>query len=194
MRGASHDLALQLVAFSGTRWSIEAIIAAMDDVAPLLAPCGVALNRVELQVLRAPRALRDYYTPVSRKLVRAVEVTKPAIFFVEDTRNRPAFDAEAIGRSNAATRPELSDTIWIAYGSRDLAHVIAHELVHVLSDSGAHSEEPGNLMQEETSTSNRRLDEAQCAKLRATGEANGLLTPRTSIKAHDRSRKPLVAP
>jgi hypothetical protein len=136
------------------------------------------VSRVELHVLRAPRALRDYYTPLSRKLLRAVEVAKPAILFVEDTRNRPAFDAEAIGRSNASTRPELADTVWIAYGSRDLAHVIAHELVHVLSDSGAHSDEPGNLMQEETAATNQRLTETQCAKVRATGEANGLLTPR----------------
>jgi hypothetical protein len=148
----------------------------MTEAAPLLAACGVALERVELRVLDAPRALHFYSTQVSRALLRAVEVSKPAIFFVEDTRNKPAFDAEAIARANSATRPELADTIWIAYGSRDLAHVIAHELVHVLTDSGTHSTEPGNLMQEETSASSERLSSAQCEQLRATGEANGLLS------------------
>jgi hypothetical protein len=106
-----------------------------------------------------------------------MQVQKPAIFFVQDTRNDPAFDAEAIGRSNAAGRPELVDTIWVAYGARDLAHAIAHELVHVLADSGEHSDAPGNLMRDETSPSNIALTAAQCRRVIAHGTANGLLGP-----------------
>jgi hypothetical protein len=56
--------------------------------------------------------------------------------------------------------------------------VLAHELAHVLMDSGAHSEEPGNLMRDETMPGNTRLSSAQCAKLRETGTASGLLTAR----------------
>ena len=154
---ASHALVLELVSFRGTRWNTESIVSAVRTAAPILGACGVALERVELRVLDAPRALHFYFTPVSRALLREMKVSKPAIFFVEDTHNTPAFDAEAIGRANASTRPELADTIWIAYGSRDLAHVIAHELVHVLSDSGGHSDEPGNLMAEETSAASAHL-------------------------------------
>jgi hypothetical protein len=44
-------------------------------------------------------------------------------------------------------------------------------------DSGAHSDESGNLMQSETTPENTRLTDAQCARMRATAERNGLLTP-----------------
>jgi hypothetical protein len=97
---------------------------------------------------------------------------------VVDTRNQPAFDAEAIGRGNSAMRPELADTVWIAYGTRDLSLALAHELVHVLSDSGEHSNEPGNLMRAETSSANARLTGEQCERLRARGQAKALLARR----------------
>ena len=48
-------------------------------------------------------------------------------------------------------------------------------IVHVLSDSGEHSDEPGNLMRAETAPGNDTLTAAQCERLRSRGEANGLL-------------------
>jgi len=146
-------------------------------MAPLFAPCGVRIAAAELRVLDAPPRFRDYETRVSRELARLAPAPRPAIYFVADTLNRPAFDAEAIGRANSGQRPELADTVWVAAGTRDLHVVLAHELTHVLMDSGAHSEEPGNLMQSETTPENTRLTETQCARLRATAERNGLLTP-----------------
>ena len=104
-----------------------------------------------------------------------IAARKPAIFFVEDTRNNPAFDAEAIGLANANRRPELANTVWIAYGTRDVPNAIAHEIVHVLSDSGEHSSEPGNLMRDETSPANAALTSEQCRRARTRGEENGLL-------------------
>jgi len=50
--------------------------------------------------------------------------------------------------------------------------------VHVLSDSGEHSAETGNLMRPETLPENNRLSAAQCERLRARGEANALLARR----------------
>jgi hypothetical protein len=176
--GASHELRISLYTFSGTRWSKEKIAAAALEGAGLLAQCGVALSRVELWVIEAPRRYRFYYTPVSRELLRRIEVSRPALFFVDDTQNNPAFEAEAIGRDNARTQPELADTVWVAYGARDLAQTLAHELVHVLSNNGGHSDEPGNLMRAHTSWRNTHLNDWQCARLRLRGEANGLLTPR----------------
>ena len=64
----------------------------------------------------------------------------------------------------AETRPELADTVWIAHGARDLPLALAHELVHLLSDSGEHSSAPGNLMLPETSPANVRLSGAQCER------------------------------
>lgn len=97
------------------------------------------------------------------------------VWFVRDTRQRPAFDAEAIGRGNSRMRPELADSIWVTRATGDLGIAIAHELAHVLMDSGAHSNEPGNLMREETSPASKLLSATQCAQLRETGTANGML-------------------
>ncbi len=59
--------------------------------------------------------------------------------------------------------------------TRDAGTALAHELAHVLMDSGAHSGEPGNLMREETAPANIRLTDVQCARLRETGSSSGLL-------------------
>ena len=147
----------------------------MPRAAELLAQCAIALSRIEVAWLEAPRRFRYYYTPDSRDLMRRLDAPRPALFFVEDARNEPAYDAEAIGLANSPRRPELANTVWIAYGARDVAHAIAHELVHVLADSGEHSSEPDNLMRDETSPTNVRLTPAQCARVRGRGEANGLL-------------------
>ena len=175
---ATHELTLHLYSFMGTRWTAPQIVSATAQVSGLLAPCAVALAQAKLHTLDADRRFHFYWTPVSRELARELTPAKPAVFFVEDTRNRPAFDAEAIGRANAATRPELADTIWVAYGARDLPYALAHELVHVLTDSGEHSDEPGNLMRTETSPHNATLTAVQCERLRARGQTHGLLTPR----------------
>ena len=171
----SHGLQLSLYLFRGARWSPEDVAAAALESARLLGQCGVALTSAGLHVVQAPPRFHVYFTPVSRELLRRLPVVKPAVFFVDDTHNTPAFDAEAIGRGNATGRPELADTVWVAHGARDLPLALAHELVHVLSDSGEHSDEPGNLMRNETSPNNTGLTGAQCERLRSRGEANGLL-------------------
>lgn len=174
-RGATHAFKLHLYVFKATSWRVEDVVTALPRAAELLAQCAVALEPIELAVLETPQRFRYYQTHVSRALARALDPARPAVFFVEDTRNRPAFDAETIGLSNAASRPELANTVWIAYGAHDLPYAIAHELVHVLSDSGAHSSAPGNLMRDETAPANAGLTAEQCARVRARGEANGLL-------------------
>ena len=176
--GATHELRLSLHAFRGSHWTQQEIEPAVLEAARLLAQCGVALAGAELRLLEAPRRFHFYSTPVSRELLQDLRVSKPAIFFVDDTRNRPAYDAEAIGLANSATRPELANTVWIAHGARDLPFALAHELAHLLSDNGEHSEEPRNLMRAETSPENTRLTDAQCQRLRERGAANGLLTPK----------------
>ena len=65
------------------------------------------------------------------------------------------FDAEAIGRANAKNCPEMADTVWITATTRDLPVALAHELVHVLTDSGDHSNALDNLMRDDTAPGNR---------------------------------------
>ena len=175
---ATHDLKLSLYGFKNSRWSPEDITVAVLDALPLIAQCGVAVASLELRIIDAPVRFRFFSTPVSRELLREFTVVKPALLFVDDTYSEPAYDAEAVGLSNAQTRPELSNTIWFAHGARDLPLAIAHELVHVLSDSGDHSDAPGNLMRPATGAANTRLTDAQCNRLRSTAEANGLITRR----------------
>ena len=178
MSPATHELKLTLAFLDGSGWTPEAILAPVQESARILGQCGVAMANAELVRIGAPDRFRDFHSPTSRELARALPLAKPAVYFVAGTRQRPAFDAEAIGRGNSRTRPELADTVWITRGTRDPGIALAHELAHVLMDSGEHSEEPGNLMREDTAPGNAQLTELQCARLRDVGSANGLLRPR----------------
>jgi len=174
----THAMSLRLAYFTEGGWSPETITAAVAPAAAILAQCGVAVERAELLRIDAPERLRIFFTPVSRELARALPLDKPTVYFAAGTRQRPAFDAEAIGHGNSRTRPELAHTVWIIPGARDLSVTLAHELAHVLMDSGEHSDETDNLMRDETAPANVRLTELQCSRLREAGSANGLLTPR----------------
>jgi hypothetical protein len=173
---ATHRLQLELFTFRDTPWEPERILQAVRETAAIFAQCGVWLERAELTSLEGgdPR-LRDLATPLSRELVRRMRPAKPAVFFVRDTRHQPVFDAEAFGRDNTVTRPELAGTVWITAHIRDLPIALAHELAHVLMDSGAHSDEPGNLMREETAPGATRLTSEQCERIVAKGTGNGYL-------------------
>lgn len=175
---ATHRLQLELFTFRDTRWRPEPILQAVRQAAPIFAQCGIWLERAEFTSLEGGEPqLRILFAPASRALVRQLRPAKPAVFFVQDTRQRPAFDAEAFGQGNTATRPELAGTVWITASSRDLPVVLAHELVHVLADSGEHSDAPGNLMREDTSPENTRLTAEQCERLVASGARTGFLRP-----------------
>ncbi len=171
----SHGFKLTLAYLKGTGWDREQILPAVAQAARILAQCGLGLERAELVLVDAPDRYRDFFTPAARNLTRNLSLRKPTIYFVAGSRQRPAFDAEAIGRGNSRTRPELANTVWVTRGTRDLGIVLAHELAHVLMDSGEHSEEAGNLMREDTTPANTRLSGEQCARLLGTGSVNGLL-------------------
>jgi hypothetical protein len=170
-----HELRLTLAYLEGSGWTPEAIVGAAKESARILGQCGVALKTAELFRVAAPIRFHDFLTQVSRELAATLKLGRPTVYFVNGTRQRPAFDAEAIGRGNSRTRPELADTVWVTRGTRDLGIALAHELAHVLMDSGEHSEAPGNLMREDTGPENTNLTDAQCARMRATGLANGLM-------------------
>jgi hypothetical protein len=175
--GETRSLELTLVEMRGSGWSPEAILGAGRQAAGILAQCGVAVARAELVTVEAPERYRWFDAPYSRRLARALELAKPTVYFVADTRQQPAFDAEAIGRGNSRSRPELTDTVWMTRGIADPGIALAHELSHVLMNSGGHSQAPGNLMQERTAPENTRLSPAQCERLRDTATQNGLLHP-----------------
>ena len=174
---ATHAFRLTLALIDGSGWTPDAVVTAANESARILGQCGVALKEMKLIRVAAPIRFHDFLTPLSRELAAVLQLGKPTIYFIAGTRQRPAFDAEAIGRGNSRTRPELADSVWVTHGTRDLGIVLAHELAHVLMDSGEHSGAPGNLMRDETASENTWLSEAQCVRLRVTGSANGLLGP-----------------
>jgi hypothetical protein len=172
---STHALRLTLATLEGSGWTRDRVLPLAEQSARILSQCGVAIASVELVRIRAPARLRDYATGPARELARALPLERPTVYFVADTRQRPAFDAEAIGHANSRGRPELADTVWMTRATRDPGIALAHELVHVLMDSGEHSEEDGNLMRAETAPQNVLLSPAQCARLRAVGAANSLI-------------------
>ena len=176
-RDASHELRIAAFAFEGTRWDLAQARSGLAEAGRILARCGINVA-IDLAVVRAPRRYHYLFTPDSRELLRNLKADRPALFLVEDTRNRPAYDAEAVGRSNSRSRPEMANTVWITHGTSDLPVAIAHELAHVLADSGDHTTDPGNLMNPDTAPGNTRLTPEQCAILIERGAAGGLIRAR----------------
>ena len=84
---------------------------------------------------------------------------------------------QAIGRGNSRNRSEMADSVWVTRAAPDLPIVLAHELAHVLANSGTHVDLPGNLMRDASDPANTRLTAEQCAELIERGTAHGLLRP-----------------
>jgi len=172
---AALDASLVMLRDSG--WTMASLEAAAREAAGIFAQCGVGIRGFDVFELRTPRRYLYLSDAHASALVRGLDIPRPAAFFVRDTLQSIAFDAEAIGRTGGRTRPGLSDTVWMTEATSHPGIALAHELYHVLVDSGAHSDDPGNLMHERILGGNRRLDEAQCARLRKAGAALGHLTP-----------------
>ena len=172
---ATHQLRVTLALMNETGWDAAKVLSAARQAAGILAQCAIRIS-IDLHEFEGPPRYRSVLTPVSRDLAGRLALPRPTVFFVANSRQRPPFDAETVGRGNSRGRPEMADTIWVAAGARDLPLVIAHELVHVLADSGAHSAEAGNLMREETAQGGIQLTPRQCEAMVTIGGANGLLT------------------
>ena len=155
---------------------MESIREATIEAEAILAQCGIAIAEVTVRVVKGPEHMKIFRNDWSTELVSQLAPTKPAVFFVKDTLQETAFDAEAIGRSNSRKRRQLADTVWMMAGSQDIGIGLAHELYHALADSGQHDTDPMNLMYEDTSGTNTALRASQCLRLIRVGEALGNLT------------------
>jgi len=86
-----------------------------------------------------------------------------------------AFDAEAFGRANTRHRPWMTDSVWLTSVLNDDGIALAHEIFHVLANSGDHSTDDGNLMLARTTGDNRSLSANQCSAARYAAQRNGLM-------------------
>jgi len=160
-------------------WSIESVNNHLLEAERILAQCNVKLNSVTISQLSVPEYLRDLKTGPARTLVSALnnnsEFRPVKVFFARDTRMLNPFAGEAFGRANTRRRPWLQDSVWLTHGIRDAGIALAHELFHVLSNSGEHIDMRDNLMQTRTSPDNTALTEAQCMAAVGMGRQNALL-------------------
>ena len=168
-------LDLSVVAVAGSGWEPPAVRAMLRGAAAIFGQCGIALRKVSVHYVSAPERLRYFTAETAQALAGTRAYAKPAVYLVADTRRPVPFDAEAFAPANSAAHPLLADTVWIIRGTPHPALALAHELVHVLTDSGEHASQTENLMREETAPENAKLAPDQCRKILGSGAARGLL-------------------
>ena len=120
--------------------------------------------------------LRDLSTGSARTLLRSRRHARQVrVVFARDTRMHAAFDGEAFGLGNTRMRPWLTPSVWLMLGVDDPGVALAHELYHVIANSGEHIEGIANLMQGRTRPESQQLTPAQCRLAQVNGVANRLL-------------------
>lgn len=164
-----------LAFFEDTAWRVDDLQQYAIQAAGVLRGCDIYIPEMDVRVLDVPAAYQYFHEATAGELTRRQALPKPTVYFVKDTLQPDAYDAEAIGRSNSATRPALRYTVWFTESTRDPGIALAHELAHILMDSGEHVEVEGNLMRAETAPGNTRLTKDQCEAIQRAGTENGLL-------------------
>ena len=173
----SHEMNLDVVVLGDSGWRVREVHRAVARAADVLAQCGVAVGRARLRIVEAPRRYRYLDDVWSPRLLKRLDLTHPAVFFVEETLRRPAFEAEAFGQANTRSWPIMRDTVWVTRAATELGVVLAHELFHVLADLGQHESAPDNLMNEYVDSANTRLHDWQCERMRKVSTAFGMASP-----------------
>ncbi|MBX2826321.1 MAG: S8/S53 family peptidase, partial [Gammaproteobacteria bacterium] len=158
-------------------WQDPRINEIVHDAMAILAQCNVRLAALNGRRVEAPEYLRDLATGSARTLMDSLRTDAVTVVFARDTRMLEPYTGEAFGRGNTRSRPWLTDSVWLTADVRDPALALAHELTHVLTNSGEHTDQPGNLMQRRTAVGADRLETAQCIALRANALEAGLVRP-----------------
>ena len=171
------------------RWSDARAAAVAIEAAGILAPCGIALRpvRAERVGLDAADRLRDLEPGAAHTLFERVRrggaERRASVVFARDTRMAEPYDAEAFGLGNTRDRPWLARSVWLTLaleraGEEHAGLALAHELWHVLANSGEHVDAPGNLMLARTTGGNRDLTPGQCERARAGARRQSLTVDR----------------
>ena len=182
--GTSIDSAVSLplqVLVLDSGWQTEEIVRILQESATILSQCRIGFSDTEIQTVQAPAYLRDLSTGGAKTLLDAVRLSgdkrKLTVVFAHDTQMSTPFDAEAFGRGNTRNRSWLTDSVWLTLALKDRAIALAHELFHVLVNSGEHSRVEGSLMLARTSGNNTRLTLEECDMARQRALELGLVEP-----------------
>jgi len=157
------------------RWSATRIGEVLREAYRILAQCGIVPGDVSSYAIRADDYLLDLSTGSARSLLEAAGARQPAVVFARETRMEPAYLGEAFGIGNTTRRPWLANSVWLMLDVDDAGIALAHELYHVLANSGAHVEGRPNLMQPDTRPESTELTPQQCRLAQLSGVQLGLL-------------------
>jgi len=169
---------LNLVALDDS-WSTEKIDDSLSELKSIYVQCSIKIHAESLLRVSGADYISNLSTgnalTLSRYLKDKTDGNAATVFFAKDTDMQTKFDAEAFGHANTGNRPWMRDTVWISAVTPDTGIAVAHELLHVLTNSGEHSTAEGNLMMDRTSPNNTKLTAQQCASAMKTGKSNGLI-------------------
>jgi len=157
------------------RWTHQRIEQAVQIAYDILAQCTIAPGDVSIYSVVGDDYLRDLSTGSARTLLEATSTTDTTLVFARDTRMQEAFSGEAFGLGNTGNRPWLTNSVWLMPDIEDAGIALAHELFHVIANSGEHIEGSENLMQSRTHAESLKLSPEQCERARVTGVGNRLL-------------------
>lgn len=157
-------------------WDKQEVDASIASASHLLSQCGIGFAEYEFVALRGPRSANFFGGPLTDELIKVLPPTRPAVVFLKETLNPDRFEAEAIGEANSRGREWLAQSLWMTRLLSATGHALAHELAHLLMNSGEHVIDAGNLMHAEVDQSNARLTTAQCDRMRDVGLRLGLLS------------------
>jgi hypothetical protein len=180
-RTFTHELSLTLVYFVRTSWDFARLEHTLKHAAEILSQCSIYIPRAELHMLRGPEMFLYFTESNAKQLASRLSFPRPTVYFVRDTLKTDAYQAEAIGRGNSPTRPILTNTVWMTEGIRDAGIGLAHEIAHVLMDSGEHVDLPQNVMRADTSPENIKFTGTQCEMIRRVGMEGELLKPLSTV-------------
>lgn len=160
------------------RWTPQRIEQVLQTAYDLLEQCGIGADELSIHTFDGDDYLRDLSTGGARTLLEATATTELRVVFARDTRMLEPFTGEAFGRDNTHRRPWLTNSVWLMLDVEDAGSALAHELYHVIANSGEHVEGSGNLMQSSTDAGSRWLTAKQCQRAQTHGLANRLLRNR----------------
>jgi hypothetical protein len=163
------------------QWSSTRIRQSLQQAYQILAQCDIGPWDVAAFTIQTDDYLLDLSTGTARSLLEATAARQPVpshpvVVFARDTHMQAAYLGEAFGRGNTRRRPWLANSVWLMHDVDDAGIALAHELFHVLTNSGAHVEGRPNLMQAYTRPENTELTAGQCQQAQSMGVENGLLT------------------
>lgn len=171
----AHELSLR-VAVLTEHWLATDVETTLATALQLLAQCDIATAQIELSEYQVSPWLRDLATGTAHTVLTRMRENDQtiAIVFANDTQMHEAYDAEAFGAGNTGNRPWLRNSVWLTRATADPGIALAHELFHVIVNSGEHSDRRGNLMQRRTRPGETDLTAYQCENARASGLARSL--------------------